>query len=147
MVDPVASSACLVLRRVCELDRCGSHVWIVCGARSRHSAQTRGFAIGMIAGENQALLQVVVVEARPRWLHVGPPCTFWCTISRWTAHATRERWDDNRKSARTHRSFALHLLSLQEARGDNCSIEQPPGCASWKLGMTQYFRQAYLAWT
>jgi len=96
---------------------------------------------------SQALLQAVLAEACPRWLHVGPPCTFWCAISRWIAHATQEGWDAKRKEARTHWSFALHLLSLQEARGDKGSLEQPPGCASWKLGMTQDFRQAYPAWT
>ena len=46
---------------------------------------------------SQALLQAVLAEARPRWLHVGPPCTFWCAISRWTAHATQEGWDAKRK--------------------------------------------------
>ena len=39
------------------------------------------------------------------------------------------------------------MLSSQEARGDKCSIEQPAGRASWKLGVTHDFRQAYLAWT
>ena len=96
---------------------------------------------------SKALLQVVLVEARPRWLHVGPPCTFWCWISRWVAHATPEGWYAKRKQARTHLSCAWHLLSSQEARGDKGSIEQPAGRASWKLGVTHDFRQAYLAWT
>ena len=80
---------------------------------------------------NHALLQVVVAEACPRWLHVGPPCTFCRTISRWAAHATRDRWDDKRKSARTHWRFALHLLSLQEARGDKGSIARVCLMETW----------------
>ena len=40
----------------------------------------------------------------------------------------------------------MHLLSLQEARGATGSLEQPPGCASWKLGRKRDFREAYPSW-
>ena len=106
-----------------------------------------GLKLDCLLESSQALLQAVLAEARPRWLHVAPPCTFWCAMGRWTAHGTTERWNAKRESARTHFRFALHLLSLQEARGDSGSLEQPPGCASWKLGMTRDFRQAYSGWT
>jgi hypothetical protein len=42
--------------------------------------------------------------------------------------------------------FALHLLSLQEARDATGSLEQPPTCASWQLGMTRDFLEAYPMW-
>lgn len=106
-----------------------------------------GLRLDCLLENSQALLQAVLAEARPRWLHIGPPCTFWTAISRWTCHGTQEQWSAKRENARSLWSFALHLLSLQEARGDKGSLEQPPNCASWKLGMTQDFRQAYRAWT
>ena len=105
-----------------------------------------GLRLDCLLENSQALLQAVLAEARPRWLHVAPPCTFWCRIGRWTAHATAERWDTMREKARTHWCFALHLLSLQEARDATGSLEQPPGCASWQLGMTRDFREAYPMW-
>ena len=105
-----------------------------------------GLKLDCLLENSQALLQAVLEEARPRWVHVGPPCTFWCAIGRWTAHGTAEQWDTKRKKAKTHWCFALHLLSLQEARGAMGSLEQPPGCASWKLGLTQDFRAAYPTW-
>ena len=95
---------------------------------------------------SQALLQAVLAEARPRWLHVGPPCTFWTAIGRWTCHGTPEQWSAKRVEARSHWGFALHLLTLQVTRGDKGSLEQPPRCVSLKLGMTQDFRQAHPAW-
>ena len=106
-----------------------------------------GLRLDCLLESSQALLQAVLAEARPRWVHVGPPCTFWTPMSRWTGHGTQERWSAKREAARRHWSFALHLLSLQESRGDNGSLEQPPRCASWKLRMTQDFQQAYPAWT
>ena len=44
------------LQRVCELDRRGSHVWIACGARCGHSAQTQEFAIGLFAGDQPGII-------------------------------------------------------------------------------------------
>ena len=105
-----------------------------------------GLRLDCLLENSQALLQAVLAEARPRWLHVAPPCTLWCCIGRWTAHATAERWDTMREKARTHWCFALHLLSLQEARDATGSLEQPPTCASWQLGMTRDFLMAFPRW-
>ena len=95
---------------------------------------------------SQALLQAVIAEARPRWLHVALPCTFWRRVGKWAAHATEERWGTMREKARTHWRFALHLMSLQEARGATGSLEQPPGCDSRQLGMMRDFLEAYPKW-
>ena len=35
-----------------------------------------GLALDLLLQDNQALLQAVLEEARPRWLHLAPPCTF-----------------------------------------------------------------------
>jgi hypothetical protein len=56
-----------------------------------------GLRLDCLLENSQALLQVVLAEARPRWFHVAPPCIFWCRIGRWTAHATAERWDTMRE--------------------------------------------------
>jgi hypothetical protein len=105
-----------------------------------------GLRLDYLLENSQALLQVVLAEARPCWLHVEPPCTSWRRIGRWTTHTTAERWDTRRGKARAHWCFALHLLSLQEARDATGSSEQPPGCANWQLGMTRDFLDAYPTW-
>lgn len=131
---------------------CGNLTAAVCllglsvGPAVDNQHKPNGLRLDCLLESSQALLQAALAEARPRWVHVGPPCTFWCSISRWTAHATEKGWNEKRKAARTHWSFALHVLGLQEARGDKGSLEQPPGCVSWKLGMTRDFRQAHPTW-
>ena len=98
-----------------------------------------GLMLDFLSQKSQALLQALLEEARPRWLHVAPPCTFWCAIGRWTACKTPERWEALRQRARELWCFALQMLVLQarhEARG---SLEQPPRCASWRLKVTQSF--------
>ena len=84
-----------------------------------------GLRLDCLVENSQALLQAVLAEARPRWFHVAPPCTFWRCIGRWAAHATAERWDTMREKARTHWCFALRMLSLQEAGDATGSLEQP----------------------
>ena len=37
-----------------------------------------GLRLDCLLENSQALLQAVLAEARPRWLHVVPPCAFWC---------------------------------------------------------------------
>ena len=45
-----------------------------------------GLRLDCLLENSQALMQAVLAEARPRWVHVGPPCTFWCRMSRWCKH-------------------------------------------------------------
>ncbi len=98
-----------------------------------------GLALDCLLQNSQALLQAVLEEARPRWLHVAPPCTFWTAIGRWTAYRTPEQWAALREKAIGHWYFALHLLVLQQRRGAKGSVEQPTRCASWKLRISQQF--------
>jgi hypothetical protein len=100
-----------------------------------------GLSLDCLLQKSQALLQAILEEARPRWLHVAPPCTFWCAIGRWTAFKTQEQWAALREKAREHWSFALHMLVLQHRREAKGSLEQPPKCASWKLCISEQFHK------
>ena len=102
--------------------------------------------MNLLLESSQALLQAVLDEARPRWLHVGPPCTFWCAISRWTAHHTPEEWSQLRRQAKEHWIFALHMLRMQDKRSGKGSLEQPPKCVSWKLRASRAFMDEFPAW-
>ncbi len=105
-----------------------------------------GLALNCLHQNDQALLQAVLEEARPRWVHVAPPCTFWCAIGRWTAWRTPEEWAALREKAREHWHFALHVLCLQQRRGAKGSLEQPPKCASWNLRVTRRFLEENSNW-
>ena len=105
-----------------------------------------GLALDLLLQDNQALLQAVLEEARPRWLHVAPPCTFWTAIGRWTASKTPETWALLRTRAKELWFFALQLVFLQAQNGRKGSLEQPPRCASWKLRCTEQFYAAQPDW-
>ena len=105
-----------------------------------------GLARDVLLPDNQALLQAVLKEARPRWLHLAPPCTFWTPISRWTASKTPEEWASLRTRAKEMWHFALHLAVVQSRDGGKGSLEQPPRCASWRLRSTEAFYIAHPDW-
>ena len=105
-----------------------------------------GLARDLLLPDNQALLQAVLMEARPRWLHLAPPCTFWTPISRWTASKTPEEWARLRAKAREMCFFALGLAVAQSRNGGKGSLEQPPRCASWRLRSTEAFYTAQPDW-
>ena len=102
-----------------------------------------GLALDLLSQDNQALLQAVLEEARPRWLHLAPPCTFWTAIGRWTASRTPETWALLRAQAKELWFFALQLAFLQSQHGRKGSLEQLPRCASWWLRCSEQF---YVAW-
>ena len=105
-----------------------------------------GLALDLLSQDNQALLQAVLEEARPRWLHLAPPCTFWTAIGRWTASRTPETWALLRAQAKELWLFALQLAFLQSQHGGKGSLEQPPRCASWGLRCTEQFYAACPDW-
>ena len=98
-----------------------------------------GLALDLLLQDNQALLQAVLEEARPRWLHLGPPCTYWTPISRCTASRKPENWAWLRTRARELWFTALQMAFLQSQQGRKGSLEQPPRCASWRLRATEEF--------
>ena len=108
--------------------------------------RVRGWALDLLLRDNQALLQAVFEEARPRWLHLAPPCTFWTPIGRWTACRLPEVWARLRKQAKELWLFALQLAFLQSQQARKGSIEQPPQCVSWNIRATQLFYAAQPDW-
>ena len=105
-----------------------------------------GLALDLLLQENQALLQAVLEEARPRWLHLGPPCTYWTPISRCTASKTPGTWALLRANARELWFTALQMAFLQSQQGRKGSIEQPPRCVSWRLRATEEFYIEHPDW-
>ena len=105
-----------------------------------------GLALDILLQDNQALLQAVLEEACPRWLHLAPPCTFWTPISRWTASKKPEVWAMLRTRAKEAWVFGLQLAVLQSRHGRKGSLEQPPQCASWRLRSTEQFYIAHPDW-
>jgi hypothetical protein len=103
-------------------------------------------ALDLTTESSQALVQALLIEARPVWLHVGPPCTFWSGLSRCTALRTPTRWEDLRRDAMVHVVFTMHLLRLQAASTRHGSWEQPPGCVSWRLPVTVAFLEDHPGW-
>ena len=105
-----------------------------------------GLALDLLLQKNQALLQAVLEEARPRWLHLGPPCTYWTPISRCTASKTPGTWALLRANARELWFTALQMAFLQSQQGRKGSIEQPPRCVSWRLRATEEFYIEHPDW-
>ena len=76
-------------------------------------------------------------EFRPRFVHVGPPCTFWGQLGRMTAVRTPAEWAALRRLAVRHLRLAVMIMRWQAGRGCEGSLEQPPRCISWRLRRTR----------
>ena len=72
-------------------------------------------------------------EFRPRFVHVGPPRTFWGQLGRLTARRTLAEWAALRRQAARHLRLAIRIMRWQAGRGREGSLEQPPRCISWSL--------------
>ena len=48
---------------------------------------------------NVEVLMRLIQEHNPFWIHVGPPCTFWTPMSRFTARRTAASWSHLRELA------------------------------------------------
>ena len=76
-------------------------------------------------------------EYKPRHVHVGPPCTFWTKMSRFTAIRTQTEWKALRAIASHHLKLAVRIMRRQSSQGRTASFEQPPRCISWRLHCVQ----------
>ena len=74
---------------------------------------------------------------RPRFVHAGPPCTFWGQLGRFQAVRTHAEWAALRRQAVRHLALAVRILRWQSERGGEGSLEQPPRCVSWRLRRTE----------
>ena len=76
-------------------------------------------------------------DYRPKHVHVGPPCTFWCRLGRFTAVRLEQEWQALRRAAFHHLSLAARIMQWQHRCGRTGSLEQPSGCVSWDLPPVQ----------
>ena len=74
---------------------------------------------------------------RPRFVHAGPPCTFWGQLGRFQAVRTQAEWAALRRQAVRHLALAVRILRWQSEHGGEGSLEQPPRCISWRLRRTE----------
>ena len=77
-------------------------------------------------------------EARPKWVHSGPVCTFWTNLGRCTAKRTPEEWTNMHIEHCGHWTIANMLCLAQEQHERCASLEQPPGCGSWKKRRSRF---------
>ena len=82
-------------------------------------------------------LWAIMVVCQPMWVHCGPPCTFWSTLSRRTNHRTSITDEDLRLKALVHIVFSLQLCYHQIRQKQWFSLEHPPSAASWKLDLVR----------
>ena len=88
--------------------------------------------LDLLQPSHRELLWQLKQEAKPRWLHTGPPCTYWTPQGRWTARRTEQEWSLLHTGARQHLALSVAGLSDQRDLGLYGSLEQPPKCISWK---------------
>ncbi len=92
----------------------------------------RRLVLDLLTGPDTCRLWQLLQHARPAWVHVAPPCTYWSSMSRLTAHRTQREWCARAADARTHLRLAQQVVMWQSQQGLYASIEQPPGCVSWR---------------
>ena len=100
---------------------------------SCHGAIVSRLLLDLTDPEDVSFLWWLLTTFLPRYVHVGPPCTFWTPIGRWTKKRTPSEWQALRKVAKQLLRLAVQILRFQAAHGGAGSLEQPPRCCSWHL--------------
>ena len=79
------------------------------------------------------LVWAVVATAKPFWIHLGPPCTFWSALSRTNCKRGYYEQERYRIEALAFLVFSIQICRHQVQQKRHCSLEQPPTSSSWKL--------------
>jgi hypothetical protein len=79
------------------------------------------------------ILWAVLVVCKPKWVHCGPPCTFWSQLARCNNRRTETTNESLRAEAAVHIILTSQICRYQAAHGRHASLEHPPTAASWKL--------------
>ena len=91
------------------------------------------------------LIWVIMIVAKPRWVHTAPPCTCWSILSRRNNKRSESTNEELRLRALVFIIFSLQLCEYQVRFGRKCSFEHPPGCASWQLDIVEELATQTLA--
>ena len=71
------------------------------------------------------------------WVHTGPPCTFWSTLSRRCNKRTLAQNEQLRLEALVHIVLSIQICQYQQRCNRFCSFEQPLRARSWHLDIAQ----------
>ena len=82
---------------------------------------------------------------QPRWVHLGPPCTFWSPLARRCNLRSEADNEQLRLKALAFLVFPLQVCNFQRQRQRCWSLEQPPHCVSWNLDIVKEFTDRELA--
>ena len=95
-------------------------------------------SIDVLRVDGRRLVWALLVVFAPLWVHTGPPCTFWSTLSRRCNKRTPSYNEQLRLEALVHIVFSVQLCQYQQSRNRLCSFEQPRRAASWHLDIVQH---------
>ena len=87
--------------------------------------------------ECRRLIWSLLIVFAPLWVHAGPPCTFWSTLSRRNNNRSYKEDERLRLESLVHIIFSVQVCQYQKSRRRYCSMEQPVRAASWKLDIVQ----------
>lgn len=87
--------------------------------------------------ECRRLLWSLLVVFSPMWVHTGPPCTMWSTLSRRNNKRTATEEEHLRLEALVFLIFSVQVCQYQKSQNRHCSFEQPARAASWNLDFVQ----------
>ena len=82
----------------------------------RSSAVPR-LVLDLLDDADMELMWWLLKEYAPKHVHVGPPCTFWCRMGRWTSVRPEREWQQLRREALHHLSLAVRVMQWQHAHG------------------------------
>ena len=87
--------------------------------------------------DHRRLLWALLVVFAPLWVHMGPPCTFWSTLSRRCNKRTLAQNEQLRLEALVHIVLSIQICQYQQRCNRFCSFEQPLRARSWHLDIVQ----------
>ncbi len=113
-----------------------------CLPATRGDKTTPRLVLDLLRPQHRELIFQLLQEARPRWVHLGPPCTYWTPLGRLTACRTDAEWCALHSEARDHVRLATAVGLWQVHLGAAGSFEQPPRCASWRKRRVRHLPEA-----
>lgn len=71
--------------------------------------QVPRYRLNLLDDKDTTVLWQVLHQARPKWIHCAPPCTYWTQLGRLTAKRTKAEWISLHEEASRHLRLACQI--------------------------------------
>ena len=100
-------------------------------------AHANSFTLDLRKASDRRIVWALVSVLKPKWVHMGFPCTFWIAMAHWTRRRDLDRNEQSRYEALVFVFFSRQVVYYQASRWRHSSIENPPLSVAWDLDIVK----------